>query len=424
MTDNLEKENATEVQYLSDDQVFVWLRRQLEPKYTVVSNPGPGYFEESRYNYAVFDGDTLLAEFHGEFGIRPAGELAQAARALVRQLHLKNPLTDNSQSYSRSLQQPTDEHVMKHVVATRLPPRRNPRTWFGSGRAAFTFLLQAVVKPRRIWLPGFICWSLPDVIRRRFPAITISFYHVDRSLKCHYPDHLQEGDAIVVAHFFGAICAIPEVPSGVTILEDLSHVLISDGSVAGHFRFGSLRKVLRLADGGFVDGCWNPSYESGLPEIRWLRTAARDWRDLREAENMLDRNPAMNDMSSQSLAALLSSDLLTIAEIRRRNEAYLSDHFPIGESLVSFSDQEVPLLHIRRFESEILRDRTRRKLAEQQIFCSIHWPVHPVVRSTAAHAVTADADWLERHSLCIPISEDYDLKTMQRICEAASEVDV
>lgn len=298
------------------------------------------------------------------------------------------------------------------VIASKLPPRRADRTYFSSGRAAFSFLVAEVVRPRRVWLPTFTCWSLVSAMQRRFPGVELAFYAVDRELECRYPAALEPDEMLVFIHFFGRENRA-ELPRGGVLLEDVSHAFLSRFPRRGDHLFGSLRKLFKIGDGGFVEGFFNPIYEPSRKLDTWLRYEALDWRDLREAENMLDREWTVSDISSQSLAVLLATDESEARRRRVENERFLAERLTVGRAQVEFRDGEVPLLHQRMLPSPEERDSLRRHLSSQGIFTSIHWPTHPLARERGPGI--ADVLWLEAHTLAIPVDSDYGLQEMDRI---------
>jgi hypothetical protein len=70
-------------------------------------------------------------------------------------------------------------------------------------------------------------------------------------------------------------------------------------------------------------------------------------------------------------------------------------------------------------DSEEERDSLRSFLARRQIFTSIHWPTHPLVRSRGP--AIEETLWIERHSLAFPVSTEYDLDDMRRIVDAVGD---
>ncbi|MFN8709669.1 MAG: hypothetical protein ACK50J_23605, partial [Planctomyces sp.] len=159
---------------------------------------------------------------------------------------------------------------------------------------------------------------------------------------------------------------------------------------------------------------------SSRGEDVWLRRQARDWRDLREAENMMDRNWSVSDMSSQSVAVLASLDQKTMAEQRLQNEDYLRNNFLPGQPLVAYQPGDIPLLHHSLFQNRDEWDSVRQFLSASGVFWSIHWPVHPEVLRRRNDVDVSDAIWLSDHMLSIP-SADLSLNQMEYICRCAQE---
>lgn len=305
------------------------------------------------------------------------------------------------------------------LIGSKLPPLRTERTYFSSGRAAFAYLLRHVVRPRRVYLPSFTCWSLVSTMIQRFPDIELTFYPVDRDLCCLYPEVVADDEMLVFIHFFGHENRAELPPCEGTLLEDWSHSYMSQIAPRGDYVFGSYRKVLKVADGGFINTFFNPVYEPSHKLDNWLRLEAMDWRDVREAENMIDRQWTMSDISSQSLAVLLAADEAVIRLQRQANERYLTENLSVGRPLLSFWEGECPLIHNRIMASQEERDALRSFLAGKGVFTSIHWPTHEAVKSSGVGA--DDALWIEEHNISIPVSNDYNLNDMEYICRAVEE---
>lgn len=400
-----------------NSQVYCWLRRKLEPTFRVIAQPETSYYSEFLFCYRVFHGDTVVREFRGDFRELASGELIAAAREFVDSV--SSQLINNESSMRRTASRADADQ--KPIIASRLIPPRIDLTYFNSGRAAFTYLLNDVVRPRRVWLPTFVCWSLIAAMQQRFPTTPLLFYTVDRKLNCHWPKEAESGDAFVFIHYFGHLSEQPIVSQHCTLLEDVSHLLIPPSTMTGQFAFGSLRKIFRIADGGVLLSPHDPMYEPDDGLAVWLRLNSRDWRDLREAENMMDRNWKVSDMSSQSLASMLNCDVTTAAAQRQQNQRFLAANFPAGQPLIQFRAEEVPLLHNVILPDAQSRDSLRTFLAARDIFCSIHWPLHPVLKQASCNVDATDAAWLEEHVLSIPVADDFDESRMANLCNAATD---
>jgi hypothetical protein len=258
-------------------------------------------------------------------------------------------------------------------------------------------------------------------MERRFPDCELRFYPVKRDLTCVYPAELGAEEALVFIHYFGFDNAATLPFSTGTILEDLSHAYLSSIDARGDYVFGSYRKLVKVVDGGFVRGSFNPVYEPSRKLDCWLRLEAEDWRDVREAENMLDRQWALCDISSQALAVLLTVKRDVVTQHRQCNERFLFNHLSTGVPFRPYMDHECPMVHNRLLSSTEERDSLRKYLAGQSIFTSIHWPTHACVHAAADDVDITDTLWLERHILSIPIAEDYGQSDMERIVEAVDQ---
>jgi hypothetical protein len=306
---------------------------------------------------------------------------------------------------------------MTMLIGSKLPPHKSKRTYFHSGRAAFSFLIEQVVRPRKVYLPTYTCWSLVTAMMLRFPDITLEFYPVHRDLTCVYPSYLHKDEALVFMHFFGHENTQP-LPCGEgCFIEDFSHSYLSQIRPRGQYVFGSYRKIMKVADGGFIEGFFNPLYEPTRKLDSWLRLEATDWKDVREAENMLDRDWQVADISSQSLALLLTADEAGIRQKRQANNEYLAANLVVGVQHIDFRATECPMIHNRLMPSAEARDALRKYLAEKGVYTSIHWPTHDAVLRCGKDI--ADTLWLEQHVISFPVSHDYGLDAMEYICRCA-----
>ncbi|MEZ6062818.1 MAG: hypothetical protein R3C19_20945 [Planctomycetaceae bacterium] len=398
----------------SDLDTCCFLKQHLEPRFRVVAEPSAQYYSEWQYRYRILDGDRLLHELHGDFRDTEPGSLITAAKTIVANLANGTAQSDgcDSQWQARPTSLP---------IASRLPPERTETTYFSSGRAAFAWLIGQVVRPRCVYLPSFVCWSLISAMQRRFPDSTLKFYPVDRDLSCRFPAAVDEASALVFVHYFGHRCAAPNPVEGLTLLEDASHLPLEHGISTADYVFGSLRKAYRTADGGFLRGRFNPVYEPDRRTDAWLRLQARDWRDMREAENMTDRDWSIADISSQSLAVVLQTDTDRVRQQRHANDTFLSQHVNVGRPLIQFRSDDCPLLHNRLLDSRRDRDDLRSYLASRGVFCSIHWPTHPYLLQRQDDFDVTDAVWLESHVLSIPLSEHLDARQLETICNACDD---
>ncbi|MEZ6121815.1 MAG: DegT/DnrJ/EryC1/StrS family aminotransferase [Planctomycetaceae bacterium] len=420
-----------------EPDVFCWLKQTLRPPFRAVAVPIADEHLPWQFHYRVLQGNEVCQEFCGDFRQTSPAELMQQVRSTVGRLQ---PECLGTNAY-----RPADT-IMSHTkplpIASRLLPKTDRRTWFSSGRAAFAWLLQHVVRPTRIWLPTYVSPSLIDTLESGFSGLSLEFYPVDmceersddpngqaprpKSLHVCLPD-VVETDAVVQVHYFGH--RFPQIDcSPAVLLDDFSHSplpewlesqdLPNDQSPVRRWCYGSLRKAYRVADGGCVSGCFCPLYEADAHEAAWLRLHADDWTDLREAESCMERTWKISDISSQSLAVILQTDEQRKQQARRQQQHFLQTEFPVGECVVDFGPHETPLLHLRLMSSRDERDDLKSFLANDQVFTSIHWPLHRRLRNQDRWDVRG-AERLADCSLAVPICEDFTEEQLHRICESA-----
>ena len=397
----------------SDSEVYCWLKQCLEPAYNVTTCPDSDYFSEHRYHYQIHRNGCLVDEMRGDFRHLSPGQLIQAAEQVLAKL-------SDGHSVSRS-RQLLDQPDRVFPIASRVPPKTGDNTWFSSGRAAFAWLIGQHSHLQTIHIPTYLCWSLINVLQDRFPHIDVRFYSMDRRLRPQFPRHVGSDAAVLVVHYFGRRSSIPHLPSGTLLLEDSSHMPVSLVPASRGYSFGSLRKVYRTASGGFLSGAFNPVYETGRNQDAWLRRQATDWKDLREAENMTDRDWKICDIESHSLATVLTDDDHQIRAQRSNNQRQLEKHLTVGEHMLRFEPDESPLLHNCLLPTTTDRDSLRAFLAARDIYCSIHWPTHPVLMGVQDEVDCTDAQWIADHVLSFPVSQHYDEEDMSRICEACDD---
>ena len=308
------------------------------------------------------------------------------------------------------------------LIGDKLPPLNVNKTYFNLGRSAFAFLVGEIIKPQRVYLPSFSCWSLTSTMQKRFPYVELEFYNVDKNLFCYYPTSVGEGELLVFIHYFGHENKTPlPIKNGGYILEDISHAIASKINYRGDYVFGSLRKLFKISDGGVIlNKFFNPIYEKSNNLDSWLRHKASDWRDMREAENMIDREWFLGDISSQSLEVFLTTNMDIIKNQRLKNEKYLYENLSVGEPLINFTSDEAPLVHNRIMETRDKRDFLRSKLSESGIFTSIYWPTHEAVRKQKKRY--SDTIWLEDHIVSIPVSQNFNLNDMEYITNKANSI--
>lgn len=317
-----------------------------------------------------------------------------------------------------------------------------PRSLLRSGRDALRALLE-VCPPGPVGLPAYACESLHQACAER----EVRVLPVDSSLHPR-PEAVQrfDGAVLVFLPLWGGDA--PEAlrqevararGAGLVVLEDRTHCLLSPGvEPVSEVGFASLRKWAAMPDGGCCYGLstGRTPIEPGTPfaerrrdamsrKARWLQGATEpkeEWlRDLGAAEHLLDASPLPRAMSEAGRRALDQVDWALVARRRRQNERRLRAGlrglpltFAVRPDEEALPESVTPLGGVVFFPEPDLRDRVRRALIRERIYCPVHWPL-PSAVSPDAHP---DAWNAGARILTLPCDQRYDFEDMDRLVDA------
>jgi dTDP-4-amino-4,6-dideoxygalactose transaminase len=247
-----------------------------------------------------------------------------------------------------------------------------------------------------------------------------------------------EGDTLLFIHYFGLRNreALQRIGTwrdeGVQVIEDcVQAALTTSIGVHGDYAITSLRKLLPVPDGALLASrkpvafTAEPSSEEFVVAKlagKLLRGASVDdalyLRLFEHAEALLD-DARPRHMSWLSDRLLRAADLESAAVRRRTNWTHLTEALrqsPRLRGLVplfdTLGDGEAPLglpVCVPRNQRDVLR----RHLAQQRIFCAVHWPLDHLPTGTfaAERALAAEL-------LTLPIDQRYASPDMARVVEA------
>lgn len=306
--------------------------------------------------------------------------------------------------------------------------------WLDTGRSALAIIASHLlqVAPRStVWLPAYSCESIARPFERR--SLPVHFYAVGPALD-RFDVEPEAGDTVLLIHYFGfrnvrALARIDELRShGVRVIEDCVQAAFTSGlGVKGDYSVTSLRKLLVQPDGALLSSREALHAAVDAPDeafvsaralgkiIRGRGATSECFLPLfgaSEARLADDHPRAMSWLARRLLAA---TDLGRVAERRRANFERLVGR--LGELpsnrvrplMSSLDDGEVPLgLPVVVASGE--RDALRRHLAQDNVFCPVHWDLPHVERDhfVAEHALSASI-------LTLPIDQRYDAGDMATI---------
>ena len=339
---------------------------------------------------------------------------------------------------------PSEGGDLTRAVRKLVGPRTN--LLVGSGREALRLLLyDAAARGRTVVaFPAFIC---PALLTALHPSQTARFLPTTSELaptaesirgllRTVYPDDL----AIVAAPYFGA--AYPAETrdalksawaAGIEVIEDRSHSMFSHEAQLDTPRgFASLRKWGALPDGGVAYGtavdelatsepAGGASYElrrDGMrAKARFLDEGEGDKEayldQLARGEQALDEVSGVRPITDESLAILSSWNLGTLRSARQSNARRLMQglrKIDGVEPLVRFGPDDTPLGVPVLCDD---RDRIRKGLIAQQIYCPIHWVLPEAV---GADIFVHEHD-IQNRILTLVCDQRYDKVDMKRTLE-------
>lgn len=271
-------------------------------------------------------------------------------------------------------------------------------TWVDTGRSALAVIARHLVTTAAestVWLPAYLCESIVMPFLRK--GLRVRFYSVGERLD-RIDAYPVPGDTLLFIHYFGcrnhtAMHRVAEFRAmGVCVIEDCVQAALTIGiGTNGDYAVTSLRKFLPQPDGALLASRAPITVEADVADEAFV--SARFVGKLRrgrgersesflplfvQSERLLS-DECPRSMSWISHQLLANSDLSTIAARRCANFSTLQDGLAdiasctdIVPFLNSLEAGEVPL----GFPVVVgggRRDALRHHLAENAIFCPIHW---------------------------------------------------
>jgi hypothetical protein len=289
---------------------------------------------------------------------------------------------------------------------------------FQSGRAALLALLE-VCRPRRVWVPNYICSSVIDVLNQA--KTECRYYRIDTNLHIAEEITLLGDDILIYVNYFGVQDAYIKdllaryAPGQVVI--DCTQSLFSHpfDCLATIY---SPRKFVGVPDGGLLVSSLpiqppavidEGSYERILPLIKRMAFSAEaGYEEHRKADRNLGMQRPMQ-MSKLTHRLLGSIDFKRVADARRKNFMLLHSALASANMLVLDAQPAVapmcyPLLtHRHGFREFLIRKR---------IYVPRYW--EGVGQTERFHVELFMAD----HIVPLPCDQRYDSDSMQQVIDA------
>ena len=268
-----------------------------------------------------------------------------------------------------------------------------------SGRTAIETVLKDIPSARKALLPSYCCESM--IVPFRKAGIKVSFYDVQYEKGIHiHADIPQDTDVFMWCNYFGFENEMPCLSrfkeNGGIVIEDITHSFLSVQPYheQSDYLVASLRKWEPINCGGYCAATkgkvqYIPDTEPSDHFIRIKQQAMKlkteyliDRDELKKSE-FLRMFGESNSWLAENYSGLSidswSKEYLSTVDIQRQREVRCSNAHVLYDGLngkVQFMFPEesmdcplfVPIL-LRKD-----RDRIRRALTENSIYCPIHWP--------------------------------------------------
>ena len=263
-----------------------------------------------------------------------------------------------------------------------------------NGRCALLVLI-GILKPRRVWLPAYLCPSIIAAVTKS--GVPISYFATDYNLQV-VPGALADagpGDLVDIIDYFGfpADRALMKQvrDSGAWLLEDACQGMLTRGvGSTADFMLFTPRKFVGIPDAGILisnrdDVDLRSVRLEPPPQHWWLLTFSaailrRDF-DLHGGERLwfqqyqaLEEDMPLGPYAMSDMSRMLLTSAFDYADISRKrieNYALLAEALPDLALYPKRPDEVVPLGFPVRLAN---RDAVRSVLYAHDIYPPVHWP--------------------------------------------------
>jgi hypothetical protein len=304
-----------------------------------------------------------------------------------------------------------------------------------SGRQALRLLSELLWSEgyRRLVLPGYLCESMITPFESRDWDVHYSplgdRLRADESSYDELCLDRPDETVALIAEYFGRdlteetrTAMARWTDRGAAVIEDRTHNLFDGGESGATYTLGSMRKLLPVGDGCFVQGLGGtprlPGNAVDPSTSRWrgmdLMAArptdpepARELYRRAEADFDVALEPAA--ISPRSFEELSFLDFSAMRDSRRENFGILFERIDHLAVVNDDLDGGTPAFLVLRTAE---REKLQEMLARRGIFCPILWPRPP--------QLPVDAPWHD-DVLSVPVDQRYGPQEMEYIAETLNE---
>lgn len=303
---------------------------------------------------------------------------------------------------------------------------------YSSGRSALYYILLDVQKRYNIttiYLPDYICSSV--VIAAEKSQMKVVFYNLNELLEIDvekFPLKDNKKAAVLLINYFGLknlqsqIELVRSINKNAIVIEDDVQAFYEfhKAELIADYKFTSLRKTFACSDGGLVKTAKELQSVTETNKFHQFKLAGSILKSLRKpeyydddvylhlfekGESHIDDEIAMG-MSQISQEVITKTDFERIAYIRLRNTRQILDGLKtLGiRTILPVPEDKTPLFVPIWLEN---RNKVRKQMFQQQIFCPIHWPLEGMNVQKGAE--------MAEHEMSIIIDQRYTNKNMNLI---------
>lgn len=324
------------------------------------------------------------------------------------------------------------------------------RTYVLSGRTAIDLILQDMQtcgrKAENVYMPAWCCDSMLQPFLDR--GVKVRFYDMSyEENRLSYDINRDErADILYVNNYFGYNNTLSlEIiqlfkQRGAVILYDRTHSLFRDDveyQEIADYTFASIRKWMGVICGAYLsknDGGFTIPVLKDCPYLSDKEEAMRLKATYMEGNSQIDKQQFLNlyssfghhlaedylnyQMDDQSLSIWNYADKQALRKWRTSNALYLQvslNDVQGVQTMFSITNSDCALFVPVLFETKELRDKVRKHLTDNSIYCPIHWP-KPVLVDASMNV----NDIYDRE-LSLLCDQRYNFEDMQRIIETIKE---
>lgn len=288
--------------------------------------------------------------------------------------------------------------------------------WFLSGRSALRAIIQDIKQRNNVAIAAIPSWCCESVIVPFLKeGLKVVFYpsFADSAVQ---QEICSKADITLAMDYFGYQSDI-EFSNGI-VIRDITHSFLSNIPGKADYCFGSLRKWCGFYTGGYAFG------------VRGLHGTQGDYVSLRKMAMQEKMNYIQGKTDSKEYLALFdqAEELLVSCDVvgaaqrdidaakvldvdrivsrRSENAKVIMNAFDNIAVFKEVNKEMCPIFVPIRVKN---RDRLRKYLIDNQIYCPIHWPL------TELHRIGEKEKGIYHEELSLVCDQRYDITDMQRI---------